>query len=62
MMRQRLRGIRVESKQELVDQIYKYCEEVSENPVVYHWIYKKDDITVEELAEADIDPEFRCMP
>ena len=43
MTRQMLRGIRVETKQELVERIYKYFEEVNETPVVYHWKYKMDD-------------------
>ena len=37
MTRQCLKGMRVESKQELVDRIYKYCEEVNAAPVQYHW-------------------------
>lgn len=61
MTRQCLKGIRVENKQELVSRIYKYCDEVNANPVVYHWTYKTDDITAEELAEADIDPELRYI-
>lgn len=36
MARQCLHGIRVESKQELVDRIYKYCDEVNKASVVYH--------------------------
>jgi transposase len=43
MTRQMLRGIRVSSKQELVDRIYKYFDEVNETPVVYHWKYKMDE-------------------
>ena len=38
-----LRGIRVSTKQELVDRIYKYFDEVNETPVVYHWKYKMDE-------------------
>jgi len=53
--------MRVESKQELVDRIYKYCNEINKAPVVYHWTYKTDDITAEDLAEAEIDPELRYM-
>lgn len=43
MTRQMLRGIRVASKQELIDRIYMYFEEVNETPIVYHWKYKMDD-------------------
>ena len=43
MTRQMLKGIRVSTKQELIDRIYKYFDEVNEAPVVYHWKYKMDD-------------------
>ena len=42
MTRQMLRGIRVSTKQELVDRIYQYFDEVNETPVIYHWKYKMD--------------------
>lgn len=40
---QMLRGIRVSSKEELVERIYKYFNEVNETPVVYHWKYRMDE-------------------
>lgn len=43
MTRQMLRGMRVKSKQELVERIYKYFDEVNETPVVFHWTYKMDE-------------------
>ena len=43
MTRQMLNGIRVSSKQELVDRIYQYFDEVNESPVVYHWKYRMDE-------------------
>lgn len=43
MTRQMLRGIRVKSKQELIDRIYKYFDEVNEVPVTFHWTYKMKD-------------------
>ena len=43
MTRQMLRGIRVSTKQELIDRIYKYFDEVNETPIVYHWKYKMED-------------------
>lgn len=43
MTRQMLKGIRVSSKQELVDCIYQYFDEVNETPVVYHWKYRMDE-------------------
>ena len=48
MTKQMLRGIRVKSKQELADRIYQYFEEVNQEPVVYHWTYKLDDIDITE--------------
>ena len=43
MTSQMLRGIRVSTKQELVDRSYKYFDEVNETPVVYHGKYKMDE-------------------
>ena len=48
MTKQMLRGIRVNSKQELVDRIYKYFNEINEEPVVYHWGWNLDDIDPNE--------------
>ena len=48
MTRQMLRGIRVKSKAELADRIYRYFEEVNAEPVVFHWKYNLDDIDVSE--------------
>ena len=48
MTKQMLKGIRVNSKQELSDRIYKYFNEINEEPVVYHWTYKMDEIDPEE--------------
>lgn len=44
MTRQMLKGIRVKSKEELKDRIYKYFEEVNATPVPYRWKYKMDTI------------------
>jgi len=41
-----LRGIRVSSKAELIERIYKYFDEINEHPVVFHWKYKLDDIVI----------------
>lgn len=54
MTKQMLRGIRVESKQELSDRIYLYFEEANREPVVYHWHYKMDEISVEEATSAGV--------
>ena len=48
MTKQMLRGIRVNSKEELVSRIYKYFEEVNKEPVIYHWTYKMDEISADE--------------
>ena len=48
MTKQMLRGIRVKTKQELVERIYQYFDEVNKEPVVYHWKYK-----INEISEAD---------
>ena len=50
MTRQMLRGIRVNTKQELEERIYKYFDEVNREPVVYHWKYKMDEISEEEAV------------
>ncbi|MCQ2071458.1 MAG: IS630 family transposase [archaeon] len=46
MVRTLLRGIRVDSKQELIDRIYAYMDEINKDPVVYRWTYKMDEISV----------------
>lgn len=46
MTRTLLRGIRVSSKQELIDRIYAYMDEINKDPVIYRWTYKMDEITV----------------
>ena len=53
MTRQMLKGIRVSSKQELIDRIYKYFDEVNEVPVVYHWKYKMDNFGKEDIGLAN---------
>ena len=61
MTKQMLKGIRVESKQELENRIYLYFEEVNREPVVYHWSYKLDDISVIEAQEAGIKSNEDCF-
>jgi transposase len=43
MTRTMLRGIRVASKQELIDRIHQYFEEINADPVVYRWKYEMDE-------------------
>lgn len=56
MTRQMLRGIRVKSKEELENRIYKYFEEANEEPVVFHWKYNLDDVDVSEAIIVDTLP------
>ena len=51
MTRQMLKGIRVSSKAELSERIYQYFDEVNEIPVVFHWKYKMDEITIDNYAD-----------
>jgi len=46
MTRTMLRGIRVASKQELVDRIHQYFEEINADPVVFRWKYKMDEVFI----------------
>lgn len=48
MTRQMLSGIRVSSKEELKERIYKYFEEINAVPVPYKWKYKMDTIHLED--------------
>lgn len=48
MTKQMLRGIRVQSKQELEERIYKYFDEINSDPVVYHWGWNLDDVDPSE--------------
>lgn len=48
MTKQMLRGIRVDSKEELEKRIYKYFDEINAEPVIYHWKYKMDEISQKE--------------
>lgn len=50
MTKQMLRGIRVNTKEELVERIYQYFNEVNREPVIYHWKYKMDEISEAEAA------------
>jgi transposase len=46
MTRSMLRGIRVATKQELIDRIHQYFAEVNADPVVFRWKYKMDETTI----------------
>ena len=40
------RGIRVASKQELIDRIHRYFDEINAAPVVFRWKYKMDETII----------------
>ena len=44
--RSMLRGIRVASKQELIDRIHQYFEQINADPVIFRWKYKMDEISM----------------
>lgn len=50
MTKQMLKGIRVNSKEELSEQIYHCFDEINADPIVYHWTYKRDEIDPDEAA------------
>ena len=56
MTRQMLRGIRVKTKEELTNRIYRYFAEINEEPIVFHWKYNLDDIDVSEEIIVDTLP------
>ena len=51
-----LKGIRVKTKEELVERIYQYFVEVNAEPVVYHWKYKLEEIDPNEDVIVDTLP------
>lgn len=46
MTRTMLRGIRVATKQELIDRIHEYFQEINAVPVIFRWKYKMDETTI----------------
>ena len=52
LTKQMLQGIRVASKEELSERIYKYFDEINQIPIPYHGSYNLDSI---DLATEDID-------
>lgn len=50
MTKQMLKGIRVNSKDELSERIYRYFDEINSDPVVYHWTYKMDEIDSNDVG------------
>ena len=52
MTKQMLKGIRVNSTDELSERIYRYFDEINADPVVYHWTYKMNEIKPDEVMNA----------
>ena len=50
MARSMLRGIRVASKQELIDRIHLYFQHINEDPVIFRWKYKMDETLIDYLS------------
>jgi transposase len=50
LTRQMLRRIRVSRKEELAERIYQYFDEINEEPVVFRWKYKMDEISIAKCA------------
>jgi hypothetical protein len=51
-----LKGIRVKTKDELIQRIYQYFEEINAEPVVYHWKYKPEEIDPDEKVQVETLP------
>lgn len=54
MTKQMLKGIRVKTKDELVQRIYKYFDEINAEPIVYHWAWHLDDIDPTEDVRVEL--------
>ena len=46
MARSMLRGIRVTSKQELIDRTHRYFAQINADPVIFRWKYKMDETSI----------------
>jgi transposase len=53
MTKQMLKGIRVKTKDELEQRIYKYFSEINAEPTVFHWSWNLDDI--DPLEEVNVE-------
>ena len=51
----------LKSKEELAKCIYLYFDEINQEPVVYHWTYKLDEISVSETVEAGVKSNDICI-
>jgi len=46
MARSFLKSLRVQSKDELVQRLYRYIEEINESPVIFRWKYRLDEVLI----------------
>ncbi len=46
MARSMLRSIRVTSKQDLIDRIHLYFDQINADPVIFRWKYKMDELVI----------------
>ena len=46
MARSMLRGIRVATKQELIDRIHLYFDQINMDPVIFRWKYKMEETSI----------------
>jgi len=53
MTKQMLKGIRVKSKEELVQRNYTYFDEINAEPVVFHWTWHLGDIDPGESVKTE---------
>lgn len=53
MTKQMLKGIRVKSKEELIQRIYTYFDEINDEPVVFHWTWHLSDIDPAEPVKTE---------
>ena len=53
MTKQMLKGIRVKSREELVQRIYTYFDEIKAEPIVFHWTWHLDDIDPTESVKTE---------
>ena len=53
MTKQMLKGIRVKSKEELVQRIYTYFDEINAEPVVFHWTWNLGDIDPKDSVKTE---------
>lgn len=41
-----LRSLRVQSKEELIERLYRYITEINESPVVFRWKHKLNEVLI----------------